>query len=154
MAERSVDVAQSDAQLKQFTRDQLMQRVTQLGSSPMRLIDLDGRVISTDTLFPAVPVLVDLGRGTTPGPLAATGMVIGLVALVLTSWTPGGQGSVRAGAVLGVSSGVAFENDLSSNATTTNYEGILANNAAFVRQELEKFRIEAETHFRKGILGL
>lgn len=59
MAERSVDVAQSDAQLKQFTRDQLMQRVTQLGSSPMRLIDLDGRVISTDTLFPAVPVLVD-----------------------------------------------------------------------------------------------
>lgn len=58
----------------------------------------------------------------------------------------------RAGKV--VSSGVAFENDLSSNATTTNYEGILANNAAFVRQELEKFRIEAETHFRKGILGL
>jgi drug/metabolite transporter (DMT)-like permease len=63
---------------------------------------------TSSVLLAAVPVLVDLARGTTPGPLAATGMVIGLVALVLTSWTLGGQGSVRAGAVLGVSSGVAF----------------------------------------------
>ncbi len=35
-------------------------------------------------------------------------MVLGVVALVLTSYTPGGVGSVRQGALLGVGSGVAF----------------------------------------------
>lgn len=59
MAQRSVDVAQSDAQLAPFSRDQLLQRVTQLGISPMRLIDLDGRILSADAIFPSVPVWVD-----------------------------------------------------------------------------------------------
>lgn len=63
---------------------------------------------TSSVLLAAVPVVVDLVRGTTPGPLAATGMVIGLVALVLTSYTPGGSGSVRLGAIMGVASGVAF----------------------------------------------
>lgn len=63
---------------------------------------------TSSVLLAAVPVLVDLLRGTTPGPLAAVGIAIGLIALVLTSWAPGGSGSVRLGAVLGVSSGIAF----------------------------------------------
>ncbi len=57
IAQRSVEVAQSDAQLTQFSRDQLLQRVTQLGISPMRLTDLDGRVLAEDSIFPQLPVL-------------------------------------------------------------------------------------------------
>ncbi len=63
---------------------------------------------TSSVLLAAVPVVADLVRGTTPGPLAASGIAIGLVALVLTSWAPGGTGSVRLGALLGVASGVAF----------------------------------------------
>ena len=57
IAQRSVEVAQSDAQLTQFSRDQLLQRVTQLGISPMRLTDLDGRMLAEDSIFPQLPVL-------------------------------------------------------------------------------------------------
>jgi drug/metabolite transporter (DMT)-like permease len=59
-------------------------------------------------LLAVVPVLWDLINGVRPGTTAAVGMVLGLVALVLTSYTPGGSGSVTMGAVLGVSSGVVF----------------------------------------------
>jgi drug/metabolite transporter (DMT)-like permease len=59
-------------------------------------------------LLAVVPVVWDLVNGVRPGPLAGAGMVLGLVALVLTSYTPGGSGSVTLGAVLGVSSGVVF----------------------------------------------
>jgi drug/metabolite transporter (DMT)-like permease len=59
-------------------------------------------------LLAAVPVVWDLVNGVRPGALAGAGMVLGLVALVLTSYTPGGSGSVTLGAVLGVTSGVVF----------------------------------------------
>jgi drug/metabolite transporter (DMT)-like permease len=59
-------------------------------------------------LLAVVPVMWDLVNGVRPGTTAAVGMVLGLVALVLTSYTPGGSGSVVMGAVLGVSSGVVF----------------------------------------------
>ena len=53
-----------------------------------------------------------------------------------------------------VVSGREFTNDTSSKATTSNYDGILANNAAFVSQELAKFRVVAENHFRRDLLKL
>jgi drug/metabolite transporter (DMT)-like permease len=59
-------------------------------------------------LLAVVPVVWDLINGVHPGATAAVGMVVGLVALVLTSYTPAGSGSVTMGAVLGVSSGVVF----------------------------------------------
>ena len=62
----------------------------------------------SSVLLAAVPVVTDLVRGDAPGALGSVGMLIGLVALVLTGYTPGGAGSVRLGALLGVSSGVAF----------------------------------------------
>ncbi len=62
----------------------------------------------SSVLLAAVPVVYDVTRGATPGALAGAGIAIGLIALVLTGYTPGGTGSVRLGAVLGVTSGVAF----------------------------------------------
>lgn len=62
----------------------------------------------SSVLLAAVPVVVDVTRGERPGAMAASGIAVGLIALVLTGLTPGGTGSVRLGAVLGVSSGVAF----------------------------------------------
>lgn len=62
----------------------------------------------SSVLLAAVPVVYDVTRGETPGALAGAGIAIGLIALVLTGYTPGGTGSVRLGAVLGVTSGVAF----------------------------------------------
>lgn len=59
-------------------------------------------------LLAVVPVLWDLVNGVRPGATAAVGMVLGLVALVLTSYTPGGSGSVTLGALLGITSGVVF----------------------------------------------
>ncbi len=59
-------------------------------------------------LLAVVPVLWDLVNGVRPGTTAAVGMALGLAALVLTSYTPGGTGSVAVGAILGVSSGVMF----------------------------------------------
>lgn len=62
----------------------------------------------SSVLLAAVPVVWDLLHGVTPGGWAAAGMGLGLVAVLLTSYTPGGEGSVRVGAVLGIGSGVAF----------------------------------------------
>jgi len=62
----------------------------------------------SSVLLAAVPVVWDAFNGEVPGALAAGGMVLGGVALVLTSYTPSGQGSVRSGVVLGLTSGVAF----------------------------------------------
>jgi drug/metabolite transporter (DMT)-like permease len=59
-------------------------------------------------LLASVPVLWDYLNGVRPSATAATGMGLGVLALVLTSYTPGGTGSVRLGALLGVGSGVAF----------------------------------------------
>jgi len=62
----------------------------------------------SSVLLATVPVLWDLVNGVRPSSTAAVGMALGLVALVLTSYTPGGNGSVSLGALLGLGSGVAF----------------------------------------------
>lgn len=62
----------------------------------------------SSVLLGLVPVLYDAVRGVRPGPVAAVGIAVGLGALVLTSWQPGGHGSASIGIVLGVTSGVAF----------------------------------------------
>jgi drug/metabolite transporter (DMT)-like permease len=59
-------------------------------------------------LIAAVPVLWDVFHGRHANTAVAVGIGIGLVALVLTSYTPGGEGSAALGAVLGISSGVLF----------------------------------------------
>ncbi|MDP2290792.1 MAG: EamA family transporter [Actinomycetota bacterium] len=62
----------------------------------------------SSVLLATVPVVWDLINGVTPSALAAFGMALGVAALVLTSYTPGGAGSVTQGAVLGLGSGLAF----------------------------------------------
>lgn len=62
----------------------------------------------SSVLLATVPVVWDLLNGVRPSGWASLGMGLGVTALVLTSYTPGGVGSVRAGALLGVGSGVAF----------------------------------------------
>ncbi len=62
----------------------------------------------SSVLLAIVPIIWDLVHGVTPSGWASVGMALGLVALVLTSYTPGGKGSVRQGALLGIASGVAF----------------------------------------------
>jgi drug/metabolite transporter (DMT)-like permease len=62
----------------------------------------------SSVLLATVPVVWDLLHGVTPSGWSSVGMALGLVALVLTSYTPGGAGSVRQGALLGIASGVAF----------------------------------------------
>jgi drug/metabolite transporter (DMT)-like permease len=54
-----------------------------------------------------LPVLFDAARGTVPGPFGWSGMVVGSIAIVLTSWVPGAVGR-RDGIVLGAAAGVAF----------------------------------------------
>ena len=63
---------------------------------------------TTAVLLAAVPVLYDLVRGRTPSTVAACGMALGLVALVLTTYERGGLGSVRMGVLLGVGAGLLF----------------------------------------------
>lgn len=62
----------------------------------------------SSVLLATVPVLWDVFNGVRPGTVAAVGMAVGVVAVVLTSYTPGGAGSVGAGIGLGLASGVAF----------------------------------------------
>ena len=62
----------------------------------------------TSVLLAAVPVLWDLINGVHPGPASAVGMALGVVALVLTSYTQGGEGSASLGLMLGLASGVSF----------------------------------------------
>jgi len=59
-------------------------------------------------LLAAVPVLYDLANGHEPSTLAACGMVLGLLALVFTTYERGGMGSVRLGILLGFGAGVLF----------------------------------------------
>jgi drug/metabolite transporter (DMT)-like permease len=63
---------------------------------------------TASVLLAAVPVLFDLVKGHTPSGVAASGMVLGLVALVLTTYQRGGMGSVKIGIVLGVGAGLLF----------------------------------------------
>lgn len=62
----------------------------------------------SSVLLATVPVVWDVFGGARPSIVAATGMALGAVALVLTSYTPSGRGSVTLGATLGSASGVAF----------------------------------------------
>lgn len=62
----------------------------------------------SSVLLATVPVVWDLVNGIRPSGWASLGMALGVTALVLTSYTPGGVGSVRTGALLGLGSGVAF----------------------------------------------
>jgi len=62
----------------------------------------------SSVLLATVPVLWDLFNGIRPGLVAGIGMAAGGVALVLTSYTPGGRGSTLQGALLGLGSGMAF----------------------------------------------
>ena len=63
---------------------------------------------TASVLLAAVPVLFDLVRGHTPSTVAACGMALGLLALVLTTYQRGGMGSVRMGVLLGVGAGALF----------------------------------------------
>lgn len=63
---------------------------------------------TASVLLAAVPVLYDLIKGNTPSTVAASGMVLGLVALVLTTYQRGGMGSVKIGVLLGVGAGLLF----------------------------------------------
>jgi drug/metabolite transporter (DMT)-like permease len=63
---------------------------------------------TASVLLAAVPVLFDLAKGHTPSAVAASGMGLGLIALVLTTYQRGGMGSVKIGVVLGVGAGLLF----------------------------------------------
>ena len=63
---------------------------------------------TASVLLAAVPVLYDLIKGNTPSKVAASGMILGLVALVLTTYQRGGMGSVKIGIILGVGAGLLF----------------------------------------------
>jgi drug/metabolite transporter (DMT)-like permease len=63
---------------------------------------------TASVLLAAVPVLYDLIKGNTPSKVAASGMILGLLALVLTTYQRGGLGSVKIGVVLGVGAGLLF----------------------------------------------
>jgi drug/metabolite transporter (DMT)-like permease len=63
---------------------------------------------TASVLLAAVPVLFDLAKGHTPSTVAACGMTLGLLALVLTTYERGGLGSVGAGVLLGVGAGLLF----------------------------------------------
>lgn len=63
---------------------------------------------TASVLLAAVPVIYDLIQGNSPGAVAASGMALGLVALVLTTYQRGGMGSVKIGVVLGIGAGLLF----------------------------------------------
>jgi drug/metabolite transporter (DMT)-like permease len=63
---------------------------------------------TASVLLAAVPVLFDLIKGNTPSTVAACGMVLGLAALVLTTYERGGMGSVKIGIFLGIGAGLLF----------------------------------------------
>lgn len=63
---------------------------------------------TASVLLAAVPVFYDLVKGNSPSAVAACGMALGLVALVLTTYQRGGMGSVKIGVVLGIGAGLLF----------------------------------------------
>lgn len=63
---------------------------------------------TASVLLAAVPVLFDLIKGNTPSKVAASGMILGLLALVMTTYQRGGMGSVKIGVILGVGAGLLF----------------------------------------------
>ena len=79
---------------------------------------------TTSVLLAAVPVLFDLVKGHTPSTVAACGMALGLVALVLTTYERGGMGSVRVGILLGVGAGLLFGIAFTLTSQTSNAAGL------------------------------
>lgn len=63
---------------------------------------------TASVLIALVPVIYDVAQGLRPGPVAWVGILFGLCALGFTSYSPGGTGSARLGAILGVTAGVGF----------------------------------------------
>jgi drug/metabolite transporter (DMT)-like permease len=63
---------------------------------------------TSSVLLAAVPVLFDLIKGHTPSTLAGCGMVLGVTALVLTTYERGGSGSAGLGVLLGIGAGALF----------------------------------------------
>ncbi len=63
---------------------------------------------TASVMIALVPVVYDVGRGLRPGGVAWVGIGLGLCALGLTSYSPGGEGSIRTGAILGTAAGVGF----------------------------------------------
>ena len=55
-----------------------------------------------------VPVFFDLLRGNGLSGLAAVGVMVGLVAVVLSTYQPGGRGSIRNALIIGSAAGVGF----------------------------------------------
>ncbi len=62
----------------------------------------------SSVLLATVPVMWDLINGIRPGLVSGIGMGLGAIALILTSYAPGGSGSTSKGALLGLASGMAF----------------------------------------------
>ncbi|MEP7201198.1 MAG: DMT family transporter [Ilumatobacteraceae bacterium] len=79
---------------------------------------------TASVLLAAVPVVWDLIQGHTPSTLAACGMALGLVALVLTTYQRGGMGSVKIGVLLGVGAGVLFGIAFTLTAETSEASGL------------------------------
>lgn len=55
-----------------------------------------------------VPVFVDLLRGSGLSGLAAVGVVVGLLAVALSTYQPGGRGSIRNALLIGSAAGIGF----------------------------------------------
>jgi uncharacterized membrane protein len=79
---------------------------------------------TASVLLAAVPVFYDLIQGHSPSKLAACGMVLGLAALVLTTYERGGMGSVRIGIFLGVGAGLLFGIGFTMVAETSDAAGL------------------------------
>lgn len=62
----------------------------------------------SSVLLAAVPVVYSMIKGDRPGIIGAVGMMLGACALVLTTWHPGGGGTIKQGLILGVTSGLFF----------------------------------------------
>ena len=79
---------------------------------------------TASVLLAAVPVLYDLAQGHTPSTVAASGMALGLAALVLTTYERGGMGSVKIGILLGVAAGLLFGVAFTMTAETSEAAGL------------------------------
>ncbi len=79
---------------------------------------------TSSVLLAAVPVLYDLIKGHTPSTLAASGMVLGVAALVLTTYERGGSGSAGIGVLLGVGAGALFGIAFTLTAQTSDAAGL------------------------------
>lgn len=79
---------------------------------------------TASVLLAAVPVFYDLMQGHTPSTVAACGMVLGLLALVLTTYERGGMGSVKIGILLGVGAGLLFGIAFTLTAETSEAAGL------------------------------